>query len=87
MGAKAKHVRLSDLSNGCTAVIVAVDRSVEELMDLGFVPGVHIKLAYSGTGGDPRVYELEGSLVAVRRDAARHISIKPASGATGEAHQ
>jgi ferrous iron transport protein A len=75
MQSKVKATRLSDLSQGSTAVIAAVDESVEQLMELGFVPGVHITPTYSGPGGEPRVYELEGSLVAVRRSAAHHISI------------
>ena len=67
--------RLSDLPNGCSAVIAGMDASAEELMELGFVPGARITPAYGGLGGDPRVYELDGSLVALRRAAARHISV------------
>jgi ferrous iron transport protein A len=75
MQSKVKATRLSDLSDGSTAVIAAVDESVEHLMELGFVPGVHITPTYSGPGGEPRVYELEGTLVALRRSAAHHISV------------
>jgi len=67
--------RLSDLPNGHPAVIAAVDGSVVELTELGFVPGAHIKPTYAGLGGDPRVYELDGALVALRCAAARHISV------------
>jgi Fe2+ transport system protein FeoA len=72
---KGKLNRLSDLPNGCAAVIVAIDGTAAKLMELGFVPGARIRPAYKDLGGDPRVYELEGSLVALRRSAARHICV------------
>lgn len=75
MPAPAKLARLSDLPDGCSGVIAAIDGSAAELMDWGFVPGARVTPAYSSLGGDPRVYELEGSLVALRQAAACHISV------------
>ncbi|MBZ5567032.1 MAG: ferrous iron transport protein A [Acidobacteriia bacterium] len=53
-----------------------MNASAAELMDLGFIPGAHVTPAYSGLGGDPRVYRLEGSLVALRREAAYQIEVR-----------
>lgn len=83
MQSNVKVTPLSDLSDGATAVIAAVDGSVEQLMELGFVPGVRITPTYSGPGGELRVYELEGTLVALRRSAAHHISVSLTSQDTG----
>lgn len=74
---------LSDLPNGCAAVIAAVDESVPELAELGFVPGSSVRLMYCGVGGDPRVYELDGSLVALRRAAGLHVQVRMAEPEAG----
>lgn len=72
---QAELTRLSDLPSGCCAVIASVESPVAELMEMGFVPGTAVIPRYSGLGGDPRVYELEGSLVALRRAAAGLIRV------------
>ena len=69
---------LSDLPQGRAAIIAAVDPAAPGLADLGLVPGARIVPAYSGLGGDPRVYRVDGALVAMRREAARWILVTPA---------
>jgi ferrous iron transport protein A len=49
----------------------------EHLMNLGFVPGVEVRVTRSGPGGDPRVYRVDGTEVALRRDVSKQIEIKP----------
>lgn len=66
---------LCDLPLGRSAVITTVAPCVAALMDLGFIPGTRVTPTYSGPGGDPRVYDLDGSPVALRRDSAQHISV------------
>jgi len=44
--------------------------------DLGFVPGLEVQVLRSGPGGDPRVYRVDGTEVAMRRDLTRHIRIE-----------
>ena len=48
----------------------------EHLMNLGFVPGVEVRVTRSGPGGDPRVYRVDGTEVALRRDVSRQIEVR-----------
>lgn len=49
------------------------------LMELGFLPGHVIVPARSAPGGEPRVYRVDGSEVALRRETARRLILKAAS--------
>ena len=69
---------LSDLQVGERAIVqeLELDHPVaEHLMNLGFVPGLEVTVARSGPGGDPRVYRVEGTEVAIRRELSRHIHV------------
>lgn len=55
------------------------------LMELGFLPGHVIVPARSAPGGEPRVYRVDGSEVALRRETAGHLILKVASKDTVEA--
>ena len=46
------------------------------LMELGFLPGHHITRAHSAPGGDPRVFQVDGSEVALRRETAIHLILR-----------
>lgn len=48
------------------------------LMELGFLPGCRITAARSAPGGDPRVFRVDGSEVALRRETAAHLKLRPA---------
>jgi ferrous iron transport protein A len=75
---------LADLRVGEKAILAELELSppvVEHLMNLGFVPGLEVTVARSSPGGDPRVYRVEGTEVAMRRDLSRHIHVELA-GAT-----
>ena len=52
------------------------DSAAQHLMCLGFVPGVEVVVGPSGPGGDPRVYQVDGTNVALRRETARCISAR-----------
>jgi ferrous iron transport protein A len=45
-------------------------------MLFGFMSGVEVVSGQSGPGGDPRVYRLDGTDVAIRRATARHIMVQ-----------
>jgi len=75
MANKAKTTALPNLPRGQSAVIARVDDGLTELLEIGFVPGAPVRPMHSGLGGDPRVYELEGTLVALRHAAASHIHV------------
>src|SRR5689334_5925287 len=49
------------------------------LMELGFLPGHVIVPAMSAPGGDPRVFRVDGSEVALRRDTAARLLVHVAS--------
>jgi ferrous iron transport protein A len=69
---------LVDLRLGEEAVIREVglpDSVGRRLMELGFLPGAHVRAGRSAPGGDPRVFEVDGSQVALRRETAVHISV------------
>jgi len=48
------------------------------LMELGFLPGTVIVAGKSAPGGDPRVYRVDGSEIALRIETARNLLLKPA---------
>ncbi len=73
-------VRLADLREGEQATLTELDlpnHTAEHLMCLGFIPGVEITVGKSGPGGDPRVYNVDGSNVALRRDVSANVSVMP----------
>jgi ferrous iron transport protein A len=77
---------LCDLPRGCWAVIADIDpadQALAPLADLGFVAGARLRPTHSGPGGDPRVYEIDGAQVALRRAAAQRILVD----ATGQPHR
>jgi ferrous iron transport protein A len=45
-------------------------------MELGFLPGGLVTAGRTAPGGDPRVFEVDGSEVALRRETAHHIRIE-----------
>ena len=69
---------LADLKVGERAIVrdLQLEHPVaEHLMNLGFVPGLEVTVERSGPGGDPRVYRVEGTEVAIRRELSRHIHV------------
>jgi ferrous iron transport protein A len=53
------------------------DDIARRLMELGFLPGHTIVPARSAPGGEPRVYRVDGSEVALRRETASHLILRP----------
>jgi Fe2+ transport system protein FeoA len=71
---------LMDLRKGDAAILVGIDLPAEDarrLMELGFVPGTRITAGNSAPGGDPRVFQVDGSEIALRRDTARRLHVRP----------
>ena len=52
-----------------------VDQALR-LMELGFLPGTRIEAALSAPGGDPRVYRVDGSEFALRRETASRLMLR-----------
>ncbi len=47
------------------------------LMELGFLPGSRIIAAASAPGGDPRIFRVDGSEIALRRETAARLLLRP----------
>jgi ferrous iron transport protein A len=70
---------LSELKAGEQGILDRLDLPDEvakRLMELGFVPGHVIEPALSAPGGEPRVYRVDGSEIAIRRETARHLILR-----------
>lgn len=70
---------LVELSHGDAAVLDSIDLPADEarrLMELGFLPGARVTAGRSAPGGDPRVFQVDGSEIALRRETARHLTVR-----------
>ncbi|MBX5496162.1 MAG: ferrous iron transport protein A [Bryobacteraceae bacterium] len=70
---------LADLRPGEEAVLERIDLPEDfarRLMELGFLPGSTIAAALSAPGGDPRVYRVDGSEIALRRETATRLHVR-----------
>jgi len=70
---------LVDLQKGDAAVLERIEMSPEDsrrLMELGFLPGTRVIAGCCAPGGDPRVFQVDGSEIALRRDTARKLKIR-----------
>ncbi len=70
---------LADLEVGDRAILAELKLApsvADHLMNLGFVPGLEVTVLRSGPGGDPRVYRVDGTEVAMRRDISRFIHVR-----------
>src|SRR5271154_6602836 len=56
------------------------DDIARRLMELGFLPGHIIVPARGAPGGEPRVYRVDGSEVALRRETASRLILRPSKG-------
>lgn len=76
---KLHPATLSHLREGEQGVLDRLDLSREEaqrMMELGFVPGACVTAARSAPGGDPRVYRVDGSEIAMRRETAACLKLR-----------
>jgi ferrous iron transport protein A len=71
--------QLADLHEGEKAVLERLDvpeDTARRLMELGFLPGSTVEAARSAPGGDPRVFRVDGSEIALRADTASRLYLK-----------
>lgn len=85
-GAGPGLARLSELPEGGRAEVVAIDPACRgvvrrRLLDLGFTPGTEIRAELSTFVGDPRAYRVRGTTIALRRDQAERVLVRPPQGA------
>jgi len=70
---------LMDLRRGDAAILDRIDLlgdDARRLMELGFLPGALVTAGRSAPGGDPQVFQVDGSEVALRRETARRLTVK-----------
>jgi len=70
---------LAELRQGEHAVLERLDLPDDQalrLMELGFLPGARVEAALSAPGGDPRVYRVDGSEFALRRETASRLILR-----------
>ncbi len=75
---------LSELNVGESGVLVSLDlpESVQNhLMHMGFVPDALVKALRRAPAGDPTVYSVDGMEIAIRRETAGAIRMRPAENA------
>lgn len=79
---------LAQLKEGESGIIDRLDLPddvARRLMELGFLPGHVVIPARSAPGGEPRVYRVDGSEVALRRETASRICLRAPSKTVGKA--
>lgn len=79
---KREAVPLTELSHDRRAEIVTLDDAVQgftrrRFLDLGLTPGTVIYPELQNFFGDPRAYRVRGTLIALRKDQAAQIWVKP----------
>lgn len=70
---------LVDLRRGDAAILDRIDLPGDDarrLMELGFLPGALVTAGLSAPGGDPRVFQVDGSEIALRRETAERLKIR-----------
>lgn len=80
--AKASAIPLAELTYDQHAEIVLLDDAVQgftrrRFLDLGLTPGTTIYPELQNFFGDPRAYRVRGTLIALRKDQAAQIWVKP----------
>ena len=74
-------VNVMELRRGEQGVLERIDLPEDDarrLMEMGFLPGHTITPAHAAPGGDPRVFRVDGSEVALRRETARKLILRAA---------
>jgi len=78
----AGAISLNELKHDQRAEIVTLDEAVQgftrrRFLDLGMTPGTEIYPELQNFFGDPRGYRVRGTLIALRKDQAAQIWVKP----------
>lgn len=74
--------RLADLRQGEASEVVGLSSAIRgqernRLLDLGFVPGSPVVLDFLSPLANPAAYRVRGSLIALRREQAEQVYIRP----------
>ncbi|MEW6524193.1 MAG: FeoA family protein [Bacillota bacterium] len=70
---------LAQLPLGAWGEVVAVrGNHRQRLLDLGLVPGTRVRALRHSPLGDPTAYYIRGAVLALRKDQAKQVEIRPA---------
>lgn len=86
---RAAPVTLAELKQGEHGVLERIDLPADvaqRLMELGFLPGTQVTRALSAPGGDPRVFRVDGSEIALRRETAAKLLLRRSTHHNGTGH-
>ena len=78
-GRKPRPEKLSELQEGEQGILDRIDLPEtvsQRLMELGFLPGSPVTAARCAPGGDPRVFRVDGTEIALRRETALHLFLR-----------
>jgi Fe2+ transport system protein FeoA len=81
-GLEVQVMALSEIAVGGSAVVASIELPhdvSDHLMHLGFLPEATIDVLRRAPAGDPTVYRVEGAEIALRRETACHILVRPAT--------
>jgi ferrous iron transport protein A len=70
---------VADLREGESGVVDSLELPEDvalRLMELGFIPGTIVVAGRAAPGGDPRVYRVDGSEFALRRETTQHLRLR-----------
>lgn len=73
---------LNELDLGELGIVASIDLpqgDSRRLMELGFLPGAPVEYVRRSPFGDPRVFLVDGTEIALRRETALHVRISPSS--------
>jgi Fe2+ transport system protein FeoA len=70
-------VKLCEVPIGARVIVRSVDSGSagRRLQDVGFVRGTVVDVERRAPFGDPTLYGVRGSRIALRRDAASHVDV------------
>jgi DtxR family Mn-dependent transcriptional regulator len=73
---------LSSFGRGDKAEVIKISKACRgtqrrRLMDLGVVPGTVITIEMQSAGGDPTAYNIRGAIIALRKDQAEMVMVRP----------
>ena len=76
----ARHPEtLLDLRKGEEAILDRIDLPediAQRLMELGFLPGSRVAASFRAPGGDPRVFRVDGTEIALRCETAARLRLR-----------
>lgn len=78
--AEVGEMALSEIRVGESAIVASLELPHDvrdHLMHLGFLPEATIDVLRRAPAGDPTVYRVEGAEIALRRETARYIHVRP----------